>query len=290
MFDNVYMSADIPVPDFVQREIHEPVEWFGIIFCPIYKRGVFVEYKGEFKNLLVRIHGNKLSIRNSFHKFYSNENYSDFRFADFIEVANGIASQFDLTPQHFKIYKFEFGFNLEMSNNPEQIYNAIAGYKSTTVAPMLKNATEYGKKIVLTDYEIKVYNKTYEHKQHHKMLLSQNYLRVEIAYKHTRKSPMINFLSDMMDTSILEQLFNLYIADIRQMEFIPEMLDLKDLTPRQRELIFAGKNADFWKVERTINTNTAKKKKQLYLNLTKNSDLSRRLVEDLTLKFAELTC
>ena len=62
-------------------------------------------------------------------------------------------------------------------------------------------------------------------------------------------------------------------------------MDYSILKPRQRELIFAGQNPAFWKTEKNINRNTAKKKRADYLQLyktlaeqnTANHDLENRL-------------
>lgn len=104
-----------------------------------------------------------------------------------------------------------------------------------------------------------------------------------------KKAPMINTLADM-DKTVLEELFELFIGDINQIEFIPNIFNLKELSPRHRELIFAGSTAGFWKAEKALNSNTAKKKKQLYLKSTKGVEQSGFLNEELTRKFVLLLC
>jgi len=167
MFDNIQIVLSIDSPP---RELYgdkiEPFVWLGLSFTPRYSGGGnLMYYQSNIEKLIIRIRGNQLILKNSIHKFYKGNNYSDFHLSEFQSAISLLSELLGFDLLEAEVKKIEYGCNIPVEK-PENIYNGLIGYQRGYFNPMLDNAREYGKKQYSTDYNIKLYDKQFEVAKH----------------------------------------------------------------------------------------------------------------------------
>jgi len=210
MFDNIQIELIIDSPPReIYRQKAEPFMCMGLYFIPKYSvDGNVIHYQSNIKNLIIRIHGNKLIIKNSIHKFHKGNNYSDFYIADLESAICLLSEMLDMNLLEAEVKKIEYGCNIPV-DAPENIYNGLIGYQRGYFTPMFDKAREYGKKQYSTDYNIKLYDKQFEVLKHSKKSINP-LTRFEKEIKNMRylrkKGIAIYYLSDLLKKDIWEAL------------------------------------------------------------------------------------
>lgn len=251
---------------------HNPVNLFGLTFTPVYdKHQPIVKYYTTFyRNLKVQINGiGVVRISNSLLKFSNGNNYSNCSFNTLKETINHLVKKFELDLEHTKVSKFEFGVNLHLDIPVDSFLNSLVSYKNRELNKMTTSSGQlYGYKAELSQYSVKFYDKAAEVKIHSKgrEIIQGNILRIELVRKSL---PILNdyrLLKDFLDESKINNLFGELIRMVYRFK-ISSDFKLIDITPRQRELLFAGLNKSFWSNERSLNKNTYKSKRSLFTKL-----------------------
>lgn len=185
-----------------------------------YFTGEVSEYpkKGKDLNLDIAVTNNSVSILGSIHKYKNiitdkgNQNYNDYFFCQIQEVILGLIDKYSIA-NDTSITNLEFGFNLEIEKNPKIIIDnnvLMYSFKAPNKNLKFSGNGDY-KEFQLTDYRIKIYNKSKQFK------LGTNILRIEL--KITRKR-----LLQQLDIYSLEDLLN-YNSYLRLFEFFREKFE-----------------------------------------------------------------
>ncbi|RTY89636.1 hypothetical protein [Flavobacterium sp. GT3R68] len=181
-----------------------------------YFTGEVEEYpkRGKDSNLNVTITLHSATLLGSIHKYKNimegkgDQNHNDFNFDEIQDVIRGLIKKYHIE-KDTKITNLEFGFNLEVSKDPQLILDNNV-LMNNYIAPN-KNLKFSGrgdyKEFQLTDYRIKIYNKSKQYK------LKTNLLRIElkIINKRLLQKLKINCLEDVMDKEVINRLFKLFM-------------------------------------------------------------------------------
>ena len=258
--------------------------------------GEVMEYpkKGKDLNLDVSITLEKATLLGSLHKYKNlleekgNQNYDDFNFCQIQDVISGLIKKYNIE-KDTKLTNLEFGFNLIVSKDPKIILDnnlLMNNCKAPNKNLKFSGSGDY-KEFQLTDYRIKIYNKSKQYS------LKTNILRVELKIIQTRllKQLGIHCLEDLLDVEALTRLFHLFMDKFEGLNIVdnfdPEIIPEKDYNKLNRYT-----NPNYWiriKVDKSpkvigrLKTDFATLLKKYKLIETKNE-----IRENLNLKFAEL--
>lgn len=198
--------------------------------------GEVMEYpkKGNDSNLQISINLKSTTIIGSLHKYKNlvwdngDHNYDDFNYCHIQEIIRGLIKKYDIEKDTV-LTNLEFGFNLAVSKDPKTIIDSnvlMNNYKAPNKNLKFSGSGDY-KEFQLTDYRIKIYNKSKQYK------LNENILRVElkIIQKRLLRKLGVYCLEDLLDKDVLKRLFKLFtekfegliIVDEFDPEIMPEM-------------------------------------------------------------------
>lgn len=289
------MPVDRFKAEYVSKEFEidrrkEPYEAFGKLFYPQYNReGKYIYHHSKLRGDLVakiNLQG-VLSIENSLHKFFHNNNFTDFTLSEVQTSIKQIEDLLKIPSDEFRLKKIELGLNLI---NDGQFYEQFGQYKMSGYENMRSGKKIYGRKFYLTDFNIKAYDKYLETKLNPNsimvsdmgVIVSKNLNRLEIEFKRMRELNRCGLimLSDLMNKDIMERAINRVLEKFSAVE-INKSYDYSLISSRERELLFAGRNPDFWAMEKINNKNTYKKKRSTYRDCIKMLDKSLKEQDDL---------
>jgi hypothetical protein len=188
-------------------------------------------------------------MKNSLHKFHNcktegnDHNHNDFSFENLQKVINELTQKLPFL-EDSRITQLEFGFNIETEIPAEEIIkNSLFLYRGKLYNhnKQFRGAGEY-LQFDSTNYCIKIYDKA----KHYKVK-GKNILRIEIKY--VEKSELtrlkITKLTDLLDKSKLQVLFNDFIKKIDEMIII-DSYDSIDILPKDKEKITRYSNPKYW--------------------------------------------
>lgn len=253
-----------------------PVEMFGLNFYAYFnKQGNYVGHQSSFDGLNVRIRAGRLFIENSLHKFHKGNNYTDFTHSEIVNAIKRIEDQFNISSEDLKFKKIEVAINYPKTI---QLHKQFGLYVMNEFENMRKDKKTYGKKFFGSDYNVKSYDKSLETKLRgsldamgNKTIIPLDINRFEVQYKRMRPlEPILTNLSDLKNRDTLEKLGLMIMKCFDKIKF-SKKYNYSILTPRERELVFAGYNSQFWEEEK-INMNTRKKKRILFNKCIKKLD------------------
>jgi hypothetical protein len=209
MFDKMKFNIECKnIPKEIRDQVYTPVEWSGILFEPRINRitGNF-DYEGFDRNLFLKFsYPNKLTFSNSIHKYYHGNNFNDFSYSNVHEGINQLAETYSFNLSDALITNIEYGCNNILING-KAIYEEFVGLKGKESQEMsTRSGFVYGRSCRLTDYGLKMYNKSYESLG---ILDDINIiLRTELAvgnmkYLRNRKEPIpIYTLNDVLNKEL----------------------------------------------------------------------------------------
>ena len=259
MFDSIQIEAYVPQslqPKLPDRETGN-IEFRGICLIPVksIKTHEVQYYQGEERNLRVKYdyRSGKVSVSNSIHKFAKGNNYSDLSYSELESSLRRITMKIGISLKEWSVKKYEIGFNIETERKGVDYLNIFYLFKTKYADKMRKDAFWYGLKWYLTEYEVKIYDKTEEVKRHDRIKLDSNILRFEVNIKKSRKTKIIQYASDLLDTIKLDELFRFFISQMKLIKTI-ENID-PSLVSKQRdvEMFFAGLDSSYWKYQHQTN-------------------------------------
>jgi hypothetical protein len=258
--------------------------------------GEVLEYpkKGKDMNLDVSVTSNAATILGSIHKYKNllegngNQNHDDFNFRQIQEIIVGLLKKYNIE-KDTKITNLEFGFNLVMSKDPKTVLDnnlLMNNFKAPNKNLKFSGSGDY-KEFQLTDYRIKIYNKSKQYK------LKSNILRVELKITATRllQQLAIKSLEDLLNKEVLTSLFQIFMEKFEILNIIdnfnPETIPEKDYNKLNKYT-----NPNFWiRVKADKSAKVIYKLKSDYNNLLNTYGLlvtKNEIREKLSLKFAEL--
>lgn len=254
------------------------------ILCP--KARTTTKHQALVKNLLFTLKGDVLIISNSLHKFHKGNNYSDFSFLDLQVMIREIENLTGINAEYFEIRKLEFALNIETINKPYLYLPMFSDYKGKEFDKMkTKTGFWYGNKYKLSEYALKVYDKSEMIKRNEGIKLELNLLRFETEYSRVRKIPNIKTLADLKNKDNLQIIFNELINQVERLNCIGNE-DFSNVSSRDREMYFAGQASRFWIAENMLNKETAKDKKKRYKAIQQKVS-KKNLIEEFTKKLKQ---
>lgn len=258
--------------------------------------GEVMEYpkKGSDSNLQISITLHSATILGSVHKYKNlledngNQNYDDFNFCQIQETIDGLIKKFKIE-RDTKLTNLEFGFNIVVSKDPQIILDnnvLMNNFKAPNRNEKFKGKGDY-KEFMLTDYHIKIYNKSKPYK------LDYNVLRVElkIVKKRLLNSLGIHCLEDLLNKEVLKSLFKLFVEKFEGLNIVDDFKQEK-VPENDRNKLNKYMNPVYW-----IRIKSEKSSKQIsslktdftnVLNKYKLLEMKNEIREKLNSKFIEL--
>ena len=182
MVDNIVISGPIRLPTSVEKRSNSPFEYNGLLFSPYYDRyGEIKSYVGITRNLRVSIspYSERITIANSFHKFFHGNNYSDFTFSEFEQTIHSLSNLLKLDLLEFKIHRIEYGCN-SFLERLESFMDGLKRFRGKCYQPMLHKGSRYGAECTRAYYSIKAYDKSFQVKKTSGISIRPNLLRWEL--------------------------------------------------------------------------------------------------------------
>lgn len=183
----------------------------------------FVGYEGGIKQMGLRgmrtsFKGNENAnffVQNSLHKLFTGGfNHNDFSYSELVTTIDKVCRLLKFPAERFKLKgRFEYGVNLQLDCNVNDLINADCSYKKAKAIPMIGNRKVYGKKFEYSKYAFKIYNPIMkmELENRKKLDVPHNILRIEIQtiiseLRGKGKPIPVNTLADLKDKNILKRL------------------------------------------------------------------------------------
>lgn len=145
--------------------------------------------RGKLKNIDISISEKKAYISGSIHKFSNmygggdEQNYNDFSYCEFKYAINKLCNDLHINSKETKITNLEFGFNLEVNENPKYLIEdnlLMFDFKDHNRNQKFGGRGDF-KEFEKSDYSIKVYNKSKQSK-----IIGKNILRIELKISKPR--------------------------------------------------------------------------------------------------------
>lgn len=258
----------------------KPYVAFGKVFYPLWNReGKYIYHHSLVENLVAKINlQGKLTIENSLHKFWHGNNFTDFTLSEIQTSISQIENIFKISSNEFLLKKVEAGLNVTAD---EQFHNRFQQYKMNGFENMRKGKIVYGRKFYLTDFNIKVYNKYLETNLNPNSVkfdntgnpIPINLNRFEIEFKRMRElnDCGLIMLSDATNREVMMNVVSKLLKKYNDIE-MDGKYNYNILSSRERELFYAGKDTEFWNLEKEKNKNTYKEKRVKYKSCLKRLD------------------
>lgn len=251
--------------------------------------------KGNDENIEVKISQTMAFMCGSLHKYNNtvflneqNHNYNDFYYSQVVNTINHLSNKFQLNA-NTSVTNLEFGFNLEVKNDPKQIidYNILM-YKLKNHSRDLKyNGKGDFKEFKKSDYSIKIYNKSKQYK------LNQNILRVEIKIIKKRMLHKLGIYSieDLLCPKIFKNLYEFLFREFNEVLIIDEYHNL-DIPENDLKNLNTYTNPNYWNTLKKENThkvqNRLKKEFNSLIEKHRLDKTKKELLNILKAKFVQL--
>lgn len=250
--------------------------------------------KGKDLNLDINICKESTTIKGSLHKYHNekakkgNQNFDDFYFSQIDEQIRGLIKKYKIE-NNTSITNLEFGFNLTVEKDPQIIIDSNI-LMNNLKAPN-KNLKFSGKgdlkEFQMTDYSIKIYNKSKQFK------LDKNILRVELKITQKRFLQKLGIfkLEDLLNKDTFFRLFETLRDKIEGVVIIDGFQD-KMMLETDKDKLNKYSNPNYW-----INLKSTKSLKQIsrlkkeletLLNKYELLHTKNEILEKLENKFIEL--
>lgn len=206
MYDYVKLThSDIPPPlrTALENGVKDSIEFNGVIYGYDGRKEGNPKFQARIDNLIVQVSSLGTIVFNSIHKYYDGYNNSDFTLSNFKEAIEKLSDITLIDWFASKPNKLEVGANIQISD--VQFYlNSLYSYGTKYFIEMNERG-KYGKKVRLTNFDIKVYNKSYQTPLIFKPL--PNLLRFEIFIKRMDKEhPNITTVSQLCNVNLAREL------------------------------------------------------------------------------------
>lgn len=205
-----------------------------------------VKQYADYKNLKFEISKNKVTVSGSLHKYHNAglHNYNDFYYWKLKQTIESLKYDFGINSNEAIIHVLEFGININIGVNPNDVLKKIICYKQNAIEKMkVKDSGANGVQSVLNQFVVKIYNKSAQYKPENK----PDILRAE--KKITRMQSVakigIKTISDLLDDAKLVQLKVLLIAMVEDCIFHENLNEAK-LNQSQKKLYNDAGNPRFW--------------------------------------------
>jgi len=223
--------------------------------------------KAKYRGMTFCINSNGVvSIYGSLHKYFNcgEHNYNDFTFGNLLEVLKDLENRFGLDLSGTELNNIEFGVNIEVPLNPDDILNSLVTHVCDQFSfEKGENKTYY--QVKYEQYIIKVYNKGLQYQ------VPGNILRFEVKILRMKKIEKyhIKTLHDLTIPENLSGIKNLLLDTFSGIVFYDRTIDLSSVNDRDREILRDGSNPKFWKKHYEKAGSNASKRLRRYQKLVK---------------------
>ena len=202
------------------------------------------EQTAKYENLKFIIKSNNyIIIQGSLHKFFTNGiNYNDFFYSDLHKTLAKLTDDFGINLSKSPIHNLEYGLNINLPQNPQNIIKTLINHKGETFEKMFGQAKKTGRQCVKQQYTIKVYDKG------HQCNVIGNLLRFEIKVtkmKYLEKYG-IKFLGDLTDKDKLKLLFLDLENAFNEILMYDTNLNLNKCSISEKKLLTHGRYSEYW--------------------------------------------
>lgn len=294
MIDNVTATAKVENTEILVIKQGVSIRIGNLILYAVfeYKSGQLISYRAKSKGILYQLKGEELIIQNSLHKLIMGNNYSDFRLSDLQNSLDYMKKLTSIDSDRFLLKKLEFALNIETNDQPKNYLPFFYDIKGKLFDNMKSKNRIYGKKCLINEREIKVYDKTLCTEIQDRKKLNENLFRFEKVYSNSRAihkaSHKIKTLKDLMYQRNLQELFNNFMSDIYTIKHIYKE-DFNNVKSLELRIYFAGLNSRYWKsLKKTTNINTYKSQRKRFKqiqNKVVHKNLMDEFIEKLSVKF-----
>jgi hypothetical protein len=233
-----------------------------------------------------------IELTGSIHKHFTNGyNNTDYSFTQVCKSINDICHFLNLTPDKFILHNVEFGVNINTIHLPMDIIDSIIAHRVKKFEFEEYNGMGYLKRFALSQYEIKIYDKS------RKPYLPYNLLRYEIKVKTMQflrnKGCNIHSLQDLLNPEIHPQLSDILLMSLSDLFMFDYRINLQKVKKLHHRLVLTeGINTEFWNKFRKEHTpkGFAKRKDRFkhLVNLYAPDDLSLYLMTEIRNKWSYL--
>ncbi len=273
--------------EIIERK-ETPFDWYGIRWIPHYKESnIPIYYKSHFKNMHLRIIGDKLIVKNSLHKSYFGNNYEPFTYSQMVKSIILLDNALPINIYTSKIIKLSPG--VVINENPQKVLNEWKYFLGKEYLPMKNKNQIYGAKYYLTDYQIKGYDKTFEVKKHNQVDLKKSYFRFEVdnckpkILNNKTNNMGIYTVNDLLDRGKFKKLGQMVLDKYIQIEKLPR-LDLSTLSIKGKRLYASLINYEVKESIKKQHPETYKKDRKEYtkmMNNLNNSEFQNQVINKL---------
>ncbi len=211
-----------------------------------------------------------INIQGSFHKYHNKglHNYNDFSILDFCRVLCDLHNKFNLNPFLCNLHNIEFGVNVELPFDTNDLLNAIISYKGKEYEKRMYNGKGLLLRFSFQNYELKIYNKGLQYGEHTK---NKNILRVEIKvkkmeYLHSRNINIHSF-ADLLNFTEINKLPTLLLTSFNELLIYDKTINTKELNKPNREILLNGRNPKYWTEIKKVSKEKFKHKRQRFRKL-----------------------
>jgi hypothetical protein len=205
---------------------------------------------GKYFNLDVRITEKKAYIQGSLHKFMNTylddqeHNYNDFDFRDIELVVENIAQEFSIDPQRTYITNLEFGMNIVLDNDPQELIAKrllMFNFKNHNKDLKFRGKGDF-KQYDKSDYSIKIYNKSKQYEQ------AQFILRVEVKFtmKRILRKLGVRTLADLTNVGVLHNLFDFLMQQFEKLVIVDDFYKREDIPIKDVTRLIMFTNPNYW--------------------------------------------
>lgn len=206
--------------------------------------GEILHYEAGYNNIKFKIFPSvgRVQMSGSIHKYWNSgmHNYNDFNVRDITDVLKDLQEKFGIDPKEMRLENIEFGVNVITPYNPNVFLDHLVVFKNHPFDRMRVYGSGKGKVAELSQYIIKIYNKTLQYG------LMNNVLRYEIKVKKMQylKQGVIYF-SDLLNTEFMQSVFANLISSFKDL-VVTDQINKKDLSIKQREAFIKLNNPRAW--------------------------------------------
>lgn len=221
--------------------------------------------RGNDLNLNFNITKNQATLLGSIHKYSNiledkgNQNHNDFSFCQIKDTIEGLIKKYSIE-NDTSITNLEFGFNLMVHKDPQIILDKnvlMNNFKAPNKNLKFSGNGDY-KEFQLTDYRIKIYNKSKQYK------LNSHILRIEVKIIRKRLLQQLGIysLEDLLDEETYFRLYEFFIKKFIDLIIVDEFDENLIAEPDRNELN-KYMNPNYWirikgeKPQRTIRLSKA---------------------------------
>ena len=212
--------------------------------------------------------GYRLTVAGSIHKYHNGGTTNSNRFSlkDVQMCINNLHSRFGIEPDSTPLEGLEIGVNLSLPFSPARVIRSAIVCHNKPFTLVDANRPQLGKRCVLSEYELKLYDKGKQTGDKR-----ANLLRVEVKVSKMRylESYGVATLADLTNPAKAARLVEVLTDAIAGTVFIDALAEVDQLTPAEQVTFYRLRDADAWSSDKLTRRMRSYYRQQLPHILTK---------------------